>query len=137
MNVSATVIPRLEKLHWKKNGYRMHVIIFRPLYSMQKNIMVIEYLPMVWLLAAAMNAPVTVMDTASEGGAWGMAILAAYMQEKGEDETLSAYLNDKIFAGQTGSTIAPIVEDVEGFDAFLEKYKATLPAERAAIVGMK
>ena len=89
------------------------------------------------MLAAAMNAPVTVMDTASEGGAWGMAVLAAFMQEKATDETLSAYLNDKIFAGQTGSTIEPVAEDVVGFDAFLEKYKATLPAERAAIGGLK
>ena len=89
------------------------------------------------MLAAAMNAPVTVMDTASEGGAWGMAVLAAFMQEKAADETLSAYLNDKIFAGQTGSTIEPKAEDVTGFDAFLEKYKATLPAERTAIVGLR
>lgn len=89
------------------------------------------------VMAAAMNAPVTVMDTASEGGAWGMAILAAYMQEKAADESLSDYLNNKIFAGQTGSTIAPKADDVVGFDAFLEKYKATLPAERAAIEGLR
>lgn len=89
------------------------------------------------VMAAAMNAPVTVMDTASEGGAWGMAILAAYMQEKAADESLSDYLNNKIFAGQTGSTIEPKADDVAGFDAFLEKYKATLPAERAAIQGLR
>lgn len=89
------------------------------------------------VMAAAMNAPVTVMDTASEGGAWGMAILAAYMQEKAADESLSDYLNNKIFAGQTGSTIEPKADDVAGFDAFLEKYKATLPAERAAIEGLR
>ena len=89
------------------------------------------------MLAAAMNAPVTVMDTASEGGAWGMAVLAAYMQEKEDGESLGTYLNNRIFAGQTGSTIAPKEEDVAGFDAFLEKYKATLPAEKAAIAGLK
>lgn len=89
------------------------------------------------LMAAAMNAPVTVMDTASEGGAWGMAVLAAYMQEKAEGETLPDYLSDKIFAGQTGTTIAPKPEDVEGFDAFIEKYKNTLPAEKAAVEGMQ
>lgn len=89
------------------------------------------------MLAAAMNAPVTVMDTASEGGAWGMAILAAYKQEKAANESLSTYLNDKIFAGQTGSSIEPKAEDVAGFDVFLEKYKATLPAERAAIAGLR
>ena len=88
------------------------------------------------LMAAAMNAPVTVMDTASEGGAWGMAVLAAYMYEKEENETLPDYLSGKIFAGQTGTTIAPKPEDVAGFDAFIEKYKSTLPAEKAAVEGM-
>lgn len=89
------------------------------------------------LMAAAMNAPVTVMDTASEGGAWGMAVLAAFMAEKRADETLPDYLTDKIFAGQTGTTIAPKAEDVEGFDRFLEKYKSTLPAEKAAAEGLR
>ena len=89
------------------------------------------------LMAAAMNAPVTVMDTASEGGAWGMAVLAAYLVEKEEGETLPDYLANKIFAGQTGTTIAPKAEDVAGFDAFIEKYKATLPAEKAAVEGLR
>ena len=89
------------------------------------------------LMAAAMNAPVTVMDTASEGGPWGIAILACYMQEKEQGETLSDYLNNKIFAGQTGTTIAPKLEDVAGFDAFIEKYKATLVAEKAAVENFK
>ena len=89
------------------------------------------------ILAAAMGAPVTVMDTASEGGAWGIAILAAYMQEKAENESLSDYLNNKIFAGQTGSTIAPKAEDVEGFDVFVKKYLQTIPAEKAAVEGMR
>ena len=73
------------------------------------------------ILAAAMNAPISVMETAGEGGAWGMAILAAFMKEKKDGETLSSYLNDKIFAGQTGTTLNPDVEDVKGFDAFLEE----------------
>ena len=89
------------------------------------------------LMAAAMNAPVTVMDTASEGGAWGMAVLASYMQERAEGETLPDYLSNKIFAGQTGTTIAPKPEDVAGFDAFIEKYKSTLPAEKAAVEGLQ
>lgn len=89
------------------------------------------------LMAAAFDSPVTVMDTASEGGAWGMAVLAAFMQEKREGETLPDYLTDKIFAGQTGTTIAPKPEDVAGFDAFVEKYKSTLPAEKAAVEGMR
>ena len=85
------------------------------------------------VMAAGMNAPITVMDTASEGGAWGIAILAAFMKEKKDGETLSSYLNDKIFAGQTGTTLNPDVEDVKGFDAFLEEYKKRLPAEKAAV----
>lgn len=89
------------------------------------------------LMAAAFNSPVTVMDTASEGGAWGMAVLAAFMQEKAADETLPDYLNNKIFAGQTGTTIEPKAEDVAGFDAFVEKYKSTLAAEKAAVEGLK
>lgn len=85
------------------------------------------------VMAAGMNAPITVMDTASEGGAWGMAVLAAFMKEKETGETLSSYLNDKIFAGQTGTTLQPEPEDVKGFEAFLEEYKKLLPAEKAAV----
>lgn len=85
------------------------------------------------VMAAGMNAPITVMDTASEGGAWGIAILAAFMKEKKDGETLSSYLNDKIFAGQTGTTLKPEPKDVKGFEAFLEEYKKLLPAEKAAV----
>mgnify|MGYP002512367764 FL=1 len=89
------------------------------------------------LMAAAMNAPVTVMDTASEGGAWGMAVLACYMQEKEAGESLPDYLSSRIFAGQSGTTIEPKAEDVAGFDAYIEKYKSTLKAEKAAVEGLK
>lgn len=89
------------------------------------------------LMAAAMNAPVTVMESAGEGGAWGMAVLAAYMKEKEEGESLPDYLSSRIFAGQTGTTIAPKPEDAAGFDAFIEKYKRTLPAEKAAVEGLR
>ena len=85
------------------------------------------------VMAAGMNAPITVMDTASEGGAWGIAILATFMKEKKDGEPLSSYLNDKIFAGQTGTTWNPDPEDVKGFEAFLEEYKKLLPAEKAAV----
>ena len=88
------------------------------------------------LMAAAFNSPVTVMDTASEGGAWGMAVLAAFMQEKGDGETLPEYLSNRIFAGQTGTTIAPKAEDVAGFDAYVARYKSTLIAEKAAVEGL-
>ena len=64
------------------------------------------------ILAAALNAPVTVMDTASEGGPWGMAVLAAYMMEHEENEKLADYLDKKIFDGQSGTTLEPIAEDV-------------------------
>ena len=89
------------------------------------------------LMAAAMDAPVTVMDTASEGGAWGMAVLAAYMIQKAEGESLPDYLSNRVFAGQTGTTVQPEPKDVAGFDVFIEKYKSTLPAERAAVEGLK
>lgn len=89
------------------------------------------------ILAAALNAPVTVMDTASEGGPWGMAVLAAYMQEKEEKETLADYLDQKIFAGQSGTTVEPKAEDVAGFDKFLNAYKAALPVQKAAVAGLK
>lgn len=58
-------------------------------------------------LAAAVNAPVTVMDTASEGGAWGIALLAAYLTDKKENEKLEDYLENRIFAGMSGVTTDP------------------------------
>ena len=85
------------------------------------------------IMAAAMNTPVTVMETAGEGGAWGIALLAAYMKNKEEGETLDVYLNEKVFAGQKGSTICPDAADARGFDKFLETFKNVLPAERAAV----
>lgn len=89
------------------------------------------------ILAAALNAPVTVMDTAGEGGPWGMAVLAAYMIEKEDNESLADYLDKKIFAGQTGTTVAPEADDVSGFDRFTEVYKAALAAEKAAVDTMR
>lgn len=85
------------------------------------------------MLAAAMNAPVTVMDTASEGGPWGQAILASYMLECEPQESLGAYLKNRIFAGQTGTTLAPDPADAAGFDAFIERYKNCLLSERGAV----
>ena len=85
------------------------------------------------ILADAMNTPIFVMDTAGEGGAWGIAVLAAYMVQKAEGETLEDYLNDRVFAGQEGSSLAPQPEGVRGFDEFIRIYKAGLPIERAAL----
>ncbi len=84
------------------------------------------------VLAAAVNAPVTVMDNAGEGGAWGMAVLAQYMKASG-GMSLVEYLNSKVFAGQTGSTLEPVAEDVEGFENFIRLYKAGYPIEHMAV----
>jgi sugar (pentulose or hexulose) kinase len=89
------------------------------------------------MMAAAMNVPVSVMETAGEGGAWGIALLASYLIQKEEDETLEAFLSKKVFAGQEGSTIAPNPEDVAGFAMFMARYQKGLIIERAAVEGLK
>ena len=89
------------------------------------------------IMAAALNTPVSVMETAGEGGAWGIALLASYMVNKEEGETLDDYLDKKVFAGNAGSCMEPDAEDVEGFESFIERYKAGLSIERAAIDTMK
>ena len=88
------------------------------------------------ILADAMNTPISAMETAGEGGAWGIAVLASYMVQKAEGESLGDYLNNKVFAGQEGSELAPDPEGVKGFDEFIEIYKAGLPIQRAAIDSM-
>ncbi|TXC89871.1 FGGY-family carbohydrate kinase [Metabacillus litoralis] len=85
------------------------------------------------ILAAAFNTPVSVMTTAGEGGAWGIALLASYMNNKEENQTLEEYLNEKVFAGQEGKTMSPDPKDVEGFERFMERYKKGLAIERAAV----
>jgi sugar (pentulose or hexulose) kinase len=89
------------------------------------------------MMAAAMNVPVSVMETAGEGGAWGIALLAAYMINKSENEPLEAYLAGKVFAGETGTTIAPDPGDVEGFSAFMERYRKGLVIEKTAVEALK
>ena len=89
------------------------------------------------LLAAALDCPVTVMETAGEGGAWGIALLAAYMVWKDEGETLEAYLDKKVFAGQEGTTLAPDKKDVDGFNEFIKRYEEGLSIERAAVEALK
>jgi sugar (pentulose or hexulose) kinase len=88
-------------------------------------------------MAAAMNVPVSVMETAGEGGAWGIALLASYMLHKSTNEPLEAYLSNKVFAGEHGTTIAPDRRDVDGFTAFMERYKKGLVIERAALDGLR
>ncbi len=85
------------------------------------------------ILAAAIDAPVFVMETAGEGGAWGIALLASYMVHKEDGESLDDYLNNKVFAGQEGTKMDPDPADVKGFDEFLKTYAAGLPIERAAV----
>ena len=84
-------------------------------------------------LAAACNAPVTCMDTAGEGGPYGMALLTAFMANKADGETLEDYLNTHVFSGVSGSTLAPDTADVAGFNAWMEQYKALLQVERKAL----
>jgi sugar (pentulose or hexulose) kinase len=88
-------------------------------------------------MAAAMNVPVSVMETAGEGGAWGIALLASYMIHQTGNEPLEAYLSNNVFAGQTGTTIAPDPKDVAGFTAFMERYKKGLVIERAAVDALR
>jgi sugar (pentulose or hexulose) kinase len=89
------------------------------------------------IMAATMKVPVSVMETAGEGGAWGMALLASYMLHKSMNEPLEAYLSNKVFAGENATTIAPDQADVEGFAAFMERYKKGLVIERAAVEALE
>ncbi len=84
------------------------------------------------IMAAAVKAPVSVMETAGEGGPWGEAILAAYMANKAEDETLQDYLNRKVFADAKCATIEPNAEDMEGLESYISKFKEGIEMERIA-----
>ncbi|MDR2701944.1 MAG: FGGY-family carbohydrate kinase [Spirochaetaceae bacterium] len=86
-------------------------------------------------MAAVFNAPVSVMESAGEGGAWGIALLAAFMLQKGV--TLEKFLAEKVFAGKTGAQIEPDPKDVESFGKFMKCYTAGLKIERAAVENMK
>ncbi len=88
-------------------------------------------------MAAAMNVPVSVMDSAGEGGAWGIALLAAYMRHRAAGETLEAYLADRVFAVQSSTTVAPQPADITGFAAFIARYKQGLSIERAAVAALQ
>lgn len=89
------------------------------------------------IMATAMNVPVSVMETAGEGGAWGIALLASYMLHKGMDDTLEGYLASRVFAGGDTVTIIPDQRDVEGFAAFMERYKKGLVIESTAVNVLK
>ncbi|GAB3614286.1 FGGY-family carbohydrate kinase [Humibacter ginsengisoli] len=87
-------------------------------------------------LAAALNAPVAVGETAAEGGAWGAAVLAAYLREASTGLSLAEYLNDTVFADAATQVTDPDPADVAGFAAYLERYSAGLAVERAAIAAL-
>jgi sugar (pentulose or hexulose) kinase len=89
------------------------------------------------IMAAALNTPVTVMETAGEGGAWGMALLAAYMLRKEGNETLDDYLEQNVFSRAEGHTEYPVESDVKSFNRYLERYIKGLEIERSAIESMK
>ena len=87
------------------------------------------------IMAAALECPVTVMETAGEGGAWGIAVLALFTLAKKNGEalgTLGDYLNNVIFNGNNGSTIEPDAEDIKGFNDYISAYKAALNVEKSA-----
>ena len=88
------------------------------------------------IVAAALNVPVSVMNTAGEGGAWGIAVLANYMIKRDCGESLSDYLNHKVFASEQPMRIEPNATDVAGFAQFIERYKRGLAIERAAVDNM-
>lgn len=89
------------------------------------------------ILAAAINSPITVMETAGEGGAWGIALLAGYTANNTDGQSLPEYLDKNVFSSYEGSTIAPKPEDVEGFDRFIANYNACLPVEEKAVEAKK
>ena len=85
------------------------------------------------ILAAALISPISVMETAGEGGAWGIALLGSYLVRNEKKLSLPDWLDEVVFAGNTGVEIAPTPEDVAGFNAYIEAYKACLPVEEAAV----
>lgn len=89
------------------------------------------------ILAAAMNTNVSVMETAGEGGAWGIALLASFMKWKEENETLPEFLDNKIFIEENACTLSPDMEDVNGFNEFMKNYKSCLAIEKCAIENLK
>ncbi len=88
------------------------------------------------IMAAAIDVPVQVMETAGEGGAWGIALLASYLVHKKAGESLSQYLNDTVFADQKAEEMQPDARDVAGFNEFIKTYKRGLAIEQTAVEKM-
>ena len=85
------------------------------------------------IMAGALGVPVSVMETAGEGGAWGIALLASYLVRKTDNESLEQYLDRYVFAGKAGTSVSPDAKDVEGFETFMQRYMKGLAIERAAV----
>ena len=85
------------------------------------------------MLAAALSSPISVMETAGEGGAWGIALLAAFLVNNNGKLSLADYLEENVFAGDAGVEIAPTDEDVAGFNRYIERYKKALAIEKTAV----
>ncbi len=85
------------------------------------------------ILAAALSSPISVMETAGEGGAWGIALLASFLVNNPERLSLPDFLEKVVFGGDTGVEIAPSPEDIAGFNAWIENYNECLAIERAAV----
>ena len=85
------------------------------------------------ILAAALNLPISVMETAGEGGPWGMALLASYLVNSERHQSLADFLGTKVFAGNKGTEVKPIQEEVDGFNTYIESYKKGLEIEQAAV----
>ena len=85
------------------------------------------------ILSSALNAPISVMETAGEGGAWGMALLASYLVNNGAAKPLDEWLDSEVFAGNKGTEIMATQEEVAGFDAYLKNYLRKLPVEQTAV----
>ncbi|MGN0992288.1 MAG: xylulokinase [Candidatus Ventricola sp.] len=88
------------------------------------------------ILAASLNTPISVMETAGEGGPWGMALLAAYRANKQENQTLEAYLNEQVFAHAKSVSVAPDAADAAGLEAYTKRFVACLDAQKAAIANL-
>ena len=85
------------------------------------------------ILAAAINSPISIMETAGEGGAWGIALLASFLVSNNKRQSLADFLDEKVFAGNIGLEISPTAEDVAGFDSYIKTYKEGLAIEEAAV----
>lgn len=85
------------------------------------------------VLANALNMSITVLSTASEGGAWGMSVLAAYARHGSDEQNLEDFLDQKVFTNPESSTLNPEPDGVVGYEAFIEKYKKGLPIEYEAV----